>query len=129
MGFSIGPKIWGLTACAEWREDELFTELPAALRAEVAGVLLLGTLRRIPTFAECEPLPTLKYPQNPLKGVINAPAPLLADTVSCIGRSHDRLRSNVLAEAPARQCGLSSFTHLSTEPAVVLDTGCCISAP
>ena len=46
--------------CAEWREDELFTELPAALRAEVAGVLLLGTLRRIPTFAECEPLPTVK---------------------------------------------------------------------
>lgn len=38
---------------AEWREDELFAELPAALRGEVAGVLLLGTLRSIPTFAEC----------------------------------------------------------------------------
>lgn len=57
-----------LTACAEWREDELFTELPAALRAEVAGVLLLGTLRRIPTFAECEPLPALKKPQKPFEG-------------------------------------------------------------
>jgi len=38
---------------AEWREDELFAELPAVLRSEVAGVLLLGTLRCIPTFAEC----------------------------------------------------------------------------
>ena len=42
-------------SCAEWREDELFAELPAALRGEVAGVLLLGTLRSIPTFAECDP--------------------------------------------------------------------------
>ena len=52
--------------CAEWREDELFTELPAALRAEVAGVLLLGTLRGIPTFAECDPLPTQTSPLKTL---------------------------------------------------------------
>ena len=34
-----GSQSWCF-GCTEWREDELFTELPAALRAEVAGVLL-----------------------------------------------------------------------------------------
>ncbi|KAK9841010.1 hypothetical protein WJX81_005273 [Elliptochloris bilobata] len=96
----------------EWREDELFAELPAALRGEVAGVLLLGTLRRIPTFAE--------LPEAALQRMAAEMSPLTVfpgQDLSHQGEAADRIF--VLAEGEALLVRDTFECELWSAPAVL----------